>query len=47
MSNPNQDPNFRYPNDNREASPSQYDYPSQQKNDPKNPTNTKYTKNTT
>lgn len=34
MSKPNEDPNFRYPNDNRESSPGQYDYPSQQKNDP-------------
>jgi hypothetical protein len=28
------DPNFRYPNDNREISFDQFDYPSQQKVDP-------------
>ena len=34
MSQHNTDPNFRYPNDNRDSSPGDFDYPSQQEVDP-------------
>lgn len=34
MSNNTNDPNFRYPNDNRETNISKYSYPSQQEVDP-------------
>jgi hypothetical protein len=33
MSQHTSNPNFRYPNDNRDASPSNFDYPSQQEVD--------------
>ena len=34
MSNHVNNPNFRYPNDNRDSTPGKFDYPSQQEVDP-------------